>query len=496
TLSTDIHGSEDNVSFINCGVGADLSEADGLNNCTFDGNQIGIKLGLFDSGVSNSTFVNNDTAITRFGIQDFTGTNGVGVGGCTIENNLVGLSYSGNDANSLGIGLYFGCEWDGCENKMCNNTTNIHFLSNDRFATPRTCFCETDTNVIASTFTAASGITPNFVMDSVRFWCIPDMVYPGDTDHDQDCEMDDLFQIGIHFGKTGPVRADASLSWRAQVADNWNDTIFNGRDLKHVDADGDGSIGFADTTGIAVNLGKTHQNLRLGGTSSSGIPLFFDPPTGNFPANKQLRVPVMLGTNDSSVVSIYGLSFQIQADMDSVESISFQADNSWLGTSGTDLMVLTEPRYNGIIVGLVRTDQNNVSGSGQIGTLILQYTANTADTTTAQLDWLQSRAIGFDMQEIPLSPKDDDFSVTSIPPSSLGGISLYPNPTNGFLQIDSERKLSGEVRLYDLQGKLIHQENILGQRFEITLPDTPNGLYLLEIRTSSERLVEKLQIIR
>jgi hypothetical protein len=43
-------------------------------------------------------------------------------------------------------------------------------------------------------------------------------VYPGDADHSQQVDMNDLLPIGIHFGRTGPPRPNASLQWQPQLA--------------------------------------------------------------------------------------------------------------------------------------------------------------------------------------------------------------------------------------------------------------------------------------
>ncbi|MEL7533732.1 MAG: T9SS type A sorting domain-containing protein [Bacteroidota bacterium] len=466
-----------------------------FSNCTFEYNGIAWDMGgsIENNSCTQCLFQYNDSAIVNLG-QTGAPSNfsWQGIGSCTIENNYLGISFKG-DGSPNGDGRFFGLQ----KSKVCNNTINIKFYSDDIFDPEESCFCEADSSLIAAKFASQNGITPNFVWSSVSYDCIPDLVYPGDTEHNQICDMNDLFPIGIHLGKTGPSRNNASLNWQPQSATNWNDTLFNGRDIKHVDADGDGSISLADTAAILQNLGLTHENLRPAGIQSDGSPLYLETNPSELPANKIINIPVYLGTLDSAITDIYGLSFELGMDMSAVENIDFIPTNSWLGTVGTDLLGIDKSLNNGIAVGLVRTDQSQVSGFGEIGNLRIQFNPTTPDTIKLDFTWLSAQAVDLTMSELSLSPKNNAVELTTgIELVQLRGVSIFPNPTKGEIKIQSTRLISGDLLLRDLQGRTLIQRGLKGSDFSIDLPDIPNGIYILEIRTSAERLVEKLQIIK
>lgn len=64
-------------------------------------------------------------------------------------------------------------------------------------------------------------------------------------------------------------------------------------------------------------------------------------------------------------------------------------------------------------------------------------------------------------------------------------ISIYPNPTNGVINLELEGALNvQEITISDLQGKVVYQEiNSSGITTRIDLSDMDNGIYLLQIRS-------------
>lgn len=78
-----------------------------------------------------------------------------------------------------------------------------------------------------------------------------------------------------------------------------------------------------------------------------------------------------------------------------------------------------------------------------------------------------------------------------------GGIRIYPNPSNGLLNIDMSR-VSGSVssiKLYDMSGRLVSSQNYNGQKNTITTIDMTsfsNGMYLLETVTNSGNFYQKV----
>lgn len=81
--------------------------------------------------------------------------------------------------------------------------------------------------------------------------------------------------------------------------------------------------------------------------------------------------------------------------------------------------------------------------------------------------------------------------VLTVRGNSLSEMVLYPNPTNGVVNIkipEKERLVS--VKLYDIQGSLINKSNGL----QINITDLNSGLYFIEIRTNIG--METLKIVK
>ena len=103
------------------------------------------------------------------------------------------------------------------------------------------CWCSTDSLSIDSTINKNQSMHAFWPIDTT---CVNSTankpVFPGDANFNQLCNYTDLLYLGIAYGETGAVRPSASLAWTPQYGPNWNDTLPNGRDLKHADCNGDG----------------------------------------------------------------------------------------------------------------------------------------------------------------------------------------------------------------------------------------------------------------
>jgi hypothetical protein len=80
-----------------------------------------------------------------------------------------------------------------------------------------------------------------------------------------------------------------------------------------------------------------------------------------------------------------------------------------------------------------------------------------------------------------------DFSVTGVRKSSGLATNIYPNPVNGMLHVEFENKSGAGIFLYDISGKLVHQEYTAPSSglFSglIQTEEFPKGLYFLKIES-------------
>lgn len=72
---------------------------------------------------------------------------------------------------------------------------------------------------------------------------------------------------------------------------------------------------------------------------------------------------------------------------------------------------------------------------------------------------------------------------------------LYPNPSAGnvFIELDFELKNENQLKIYSLEGKIIHQEKIKNkQDLILNLNHLKKGIYFLEFQNGTKKFVRKL----
>jgi len=102
---------------------------------------------------------------------------------------------------------------------------------------------------------------------------------------------------------------------------------------------------------------------------------------------------------------------------------------------------------------------------------LIQYTPRTF--TTYVVNNLQS------IEDVPLTQS----------------VSVFPNPTSDFIQINSVNRTIERVRIYDINGKLVYQEqNNNGASLFIYIGDLPVGIYSVEMLCNDEKAIRQIII--
>lgn len=70
---------------------------------------------------------------------------------------------------------------------------------------------------------------------------------------------------------------------------------------------------------------------------------------------------------------------------------------------------------------------------------------------------------------------------------------LYPNPATKSFQL-ANLKNNAEIKVYNLEGKCIHQFKTFDSYTSINVSDLPKGLYLVQIHTKNDTQIKKLSI--
>ena len=86
----------------------------------------------------------------------------------------------------------------------------------------------------------------------------------------------------------------------------------------------------------------------------------------------------------------------------------------------------------------------------------------------------------------------DSTSVTTVSPLINGTIRLLGNPTSSELRIDNERQTATKYTVYDVQGKVLYEEQgTFTATHVIPIQYLTKGLYLLVVETAQSSVVLK-----
>lgn len=195
----------------------------------------------------------------------------------------------------------------------------------------------------------------------------------------------------------------------------------------------------------------------------------------------------MLGDVLNPATEIYGLRFSIEIIGESVDSFStnIKFNDLWFGTDAELLqMNYNFPEELLCDAAIVRTNQINTSGYGEIGTLSLVVIDNIAGKTTTediQFNIIDILAINTDMDELTVTA-DETIISTGINDMDKTSINIYPNPvTENYIFIQSAASIQNLSILNILGEEIVVYNNINSNSIEV--PELNNGQYIIKVIT-------------
>ena len=91
---------------------------------------------------------------------------------------------------------------------------------------------------------------------------------------------------------------------------------------------------------------------------------------------------------------------------------------------------------------------------------------------------------GMEIGYVPIVTRQEkDTTVTSITSIEyLSNVKVYPNPTKGFIQIETKNNPISSVQLFSVQGKLLNsQDGLNSNSLILQIDNYPVGLYFLNV---------------
>ncbi len=340
-------------------------------------------------------------------------------------------------------------------------------------------------------------------------------VWPGDTDTNKVVNNFDLLNIGLAFDATGLARANASLAWVAQRADDWGLDI-DGVDYKHIDTNGDGTINSNDTLAITLNWGETHpfapeEEEEFAFTAlTTTAPFYVDVDT--LVAGEIVNLPVILGEMDNPAEDVYGLAFTLEYDSTVVVPGSAYVDfgSSWIGEDNVDMLSIqrTFVSPGQVDIGITRIDGANMSGFGEIA----QFYITIEDDILFRGNENDSRNAGeaiFNISNVRIINADAEvIEVTAMPtvatieplvsihePVWAKALKLQPQPADDFLELQLPENIKlASIDFYSLTGKWMQKVSLNNNR--LSTAHLHPGMYLLKIMATNGDQVTRRIIVQ
>jgi hypothetical protein len=130
-------------------------------------------------------------------------------------------------------------------------------------------------------------------------------------------------------------------------------------------------------------------------------------------------------------------------------------------------------------------DGQNFETIGSVKALNQNTSVNYAFTDASPL-------AGLGFYRLKLNKQDDktEYSkIQSVSISEKGKISVFPNPTKGYVQISSDENVES-LQLFDLSGRLVRQ--FTANQPQLDMTDLAKGIYHLSVKTAADVSVHKI----
>jgi PKD repeat protein len=337
-------------------------------------------------------------------------------------------------------------------------------------------------------------------------------LWPGDVNRDGEVNGDDIFGIGIYFGNWGPQRAGATTAFTPQTATDWPGFsnymyLQDYLNAKYADCNGNGTIDATDVYPISDNFGQRSSNANNQSTmlytGSSSTELGFATDAVDAWSGATVEAPVSLGITDSAE-RVYGFSMSIQYDPFYISWISADFFNSWLGTNGINMQVVThdDPGLGIFSVAAVRIDKTTRSGLGEVvrlylhtnyypGTSPLVISPASKVISNGQYSWTTNQ-----MVVIPVELKDMELNLLSgVDEYSMDALQVYPIPAQSQVVIDANGELIQSVEVFNMMGALVYKsDGAATTKLTIDISKLMPGVY--ELKVISEAGIYRRSLVK
>ena len=349
-------------------------------------------------------------------------------------------------------------------------------------------------------------------MDSSCFCVGPECVWAGDTDGDGKVNVADLLPIGLYYGSSGNSRdSQDPLAWYGQFSDDWGESLSEFKDIKHIDANGDGLVSDSDVSAVSDHYRLYHSVVPQQSLIIKEYPFDIIPSQTEIDSGDLLFIDISVGSDQYPLTDLHGLAYTLQIASEIIDSSSLEVDfrnDLWFGNDGPTLELYKQPIDGLIETAFTRTNGIPVHGNGIVTTISF--------IVEDEIDGFKSSSdrIPFEIQISDASYVDALGNKRALPDSKttvyldisrddnnevlIDDVIVYPNPTKDDVRFHvNGNDLLTEILLFDNFGRLIDKiNNIESNDYRMRVDHLPQGIYHVRVTTSKQSITEKIQIYR
>lgn len=356
--------------------------------------------------------------------------------------------------------------------------------------------------------------------ESTNAFCVQnECVWPGDTNGDWKANQFDLLNIGLGYGKMGPPREEFPIegdptAWAPNTSTDWDDWTPSSVNYKHLDCDGDGTIGDDDVQAIIDNY---RPDFSLVTPSTPGAPpvfLEFTSPVVEWDntSNEDIvfQAQVFVGTSENPITNLHGIALDISHPEGIAEAgsiISTPTEGSPLGSPDNlldvkyDLLTREIPRYDLAITRKAASgadgfgaifDLNFIVSGDIIGGLNEPITAFEIALERVRMVDAEGDTIAFSIGDPATISIVNSKLANTDDPTDEGQVKLFPNPARHTFELQAKNQDIKQLELFDSQGRRLRSRIVESRRTNVDVEELHIGLYWVRMQIGNKWIVRRL----
>lgn len=339
-----------------------------------------------------------------------------------------------------------------------------------------------------------------------------DCVWPGDFNADGKVAMDDLLPLGYHFGEVGLQRDELSDIWIGDTAPDWGESQMNGRDLKFLDATGDGKIDLSELDALSDNYNKYHNLVAAENLTSLDYPVELQISQTSASVGDYLYIDVIIGSEDFPALNIHGLTYTLPLSTSVVDASSIAVERipgNWLSHNSPMLDLYKQPSSGKVDIGSTRTTGESVSGYGgihRVGFIVIdEIDGIRGDNKNKTVNIILDDITISDGQgnRFKVSGASTSFELIREQPAKASNlveadIQVYPNPASNNLNIHANgNDILEQIDIFNLAGQLVSTATVKNENHKvIDLSQFQDGLYLIKVISFKGSSTTKFKVVK